>query len=155
MGNMPKKTKFYSRFLLLRIYPDSPVHMSASTKHILTGAVLRDASCCACTLEFFLIWGFSALVPVPWWASTSCSFIHRPVMSFLTKPRTRRVTGSTVFHFIIQVVSDLLFSLESGLRPLRMSIIQHCYFRRLWQFPMIFLLLLKMIHWKQLQFRIW
>ena len=30
MENMPKKTKLYSGFLLLRIYPDSPVHMSAN-----------------------------------------------------------------------------------------------------------------------------
>ena len=29
MVNMPKKTTRYSRCLLLRIYPDSPVHMSA------------------------------------------------------------------------------------------------------------------------------
>ena len=33
-GNMPKKTKLYSRFLLLRIYPDSPVHTSANTERI-------------------------------------------------------------------------------------------------------------------------
>ena len=30
--NMPKKTKLYSRFLLLRIYPDSSVHTSASAR---------------------------------------------------------------------------------------------------------------------------
>ena len=29
-----KKTKLYSRFLLLRIYPDSPVHTSANTERI-------------------------------------------------------------------------------------------------------------------------
>ena len=35
MANMPKKTKLYSRFLLLRIlYPDSPVHTSANTERI-------------------------------------------------------------------------------------------------------------------------
>ena len=34
MANMPKKTKLYSRFLLLKIYPDSPVHTSANTEHI-------------------------------------------------------------------------------------------------------------------------
>ena len=34
MANMPKKTKLYSRFLLLRIYPDSPVHMSANMERI-------------------------------------------------------------------------------------------------------------------------
>ena len=34
MVNMPKKTKLYSRFLLLRIYPDSPVHTSAKTERI-------------------------------------------------------------------------------------------------------------------------
>ena len=33
-ANMPKKTKLYSRFLLLRIYPDSPVHTSANTERI-------------------------------------------------------------------------------------------------------------------------
>ena len=32
--NMPKKTKLYSRFLPLRIYPDSPVHTSANTECI-------------------------------------------------------------------------------------------------------------------------
>ena len=34
MANMPKKTKLCSRFLLLRIYPDSPVHTSANTGRI-------------------------------------------------------------------------------------------------------------------------
>ena len=34
MANVPKKTKLYSRFSLLRIYPDSPVHTSASTGRI-------------------------------------------------------------------------------------------------------------------------
>ena len=34
MANMPKKMKLYSRFLLLRTYPDSPVHMSANTERI-------------------------------------------------------------------------------------------------------------------------
>ena len=34
MENVPKKTKLYSCFLLLRIYPDSPVHMSANTECI-------------------------------------------------------------------------------------------------------------------------
>ena len=34
MANMPKKTKLYSRFLLLRIYPDSPVHMTANMERI-------------------------------------------------------------------------------------------------------------------------
>ena len=34
MENMPKKTKLYSGFLLLRIYPDSPVHMSANMECI-------------------------------------------------------------------------------------------------------------------------
>ena len=29
-----KKTKLYSRFLLLRIYPDSPVHTSANAESI-------------------------------------------------------------------------------------------------------------------------
>ena len=30
MANMSKETKVYSRFLLLRIYPESPVHTSAN-----------------------------------------------------------------------------------------------------------------------------
>ena len=30
MANTPRKTKLYSRFLVLRIYPDSPVHTSAN-----------------------------------------------------------------------------------------------------------------------------
>ena len=34
MVNMPKKTKLYSRFLMLRIYPDSPVHSTANTERI-------------------------------------------------------------------------------------------------------------------------
>ena len=34
MENMPKKTKLYLHFLLLRIYLDSPVHMSASMERI-------------------------------------------------------------------------------------------------------------------------
>ena len=34
VANMPKKTKLYSRYFLLRIYPDSPVHTSANTEHI-------------------------------------------------------------------------------------------------------------------------
>ena len=34
MANMKKKTKLYSRFLLLRIYPDSPVHTSTNTERI-------------------------------------------------------------------------------------------------------------------------
>ena len=34
MENMQKKTKLYSRFLPLRIYPDSPVHMSANMECI-------------------------------------------------------------------------------------------------------------------------
>ena len=34
MSNMPKKTKLYSRFLLMRIYLDSPVHTSANTERI-------------------------------------------------------------------------------------------------------------------------
>ena len=34
VANMPKKAKLYSRFSLLRIYPDSPVHMSANTERI-------------------------------------------------------------------------------------------------------------------------
>ena len=34
IGSRAKKTKLYSRFLLLRIYPDSPVHMSANTERI-------------------------------------------------------------------------------------------------------------------------
>ena len=33
-GSRTKKTKLYSRFLLLRIYPDSPVHTSANTERI-------------------------------------------------------------------------------------------------------------------------
>ena len=34
IGSRTKKTKLYSRFLLLRIYPDSPVHTSANTESI-------------------------------------------------------------------------------------------------------------------------
>ena len=34
MANMPKKTKLYSRFLLMKIYLDSPVHTSANTERI-------------------------------------------------------------------------------------------------------------------------
>ena len=34
MANMTKKTELYSRFLLLRIYPDSPFHRSANTERI-------------------------------------------------------------------------------------------------------------------------
>ena len=34
MANMSKETKLYSRFLMLRIYPDSPVHTSANTERI-------------------------------------------------------------------------------------------------------------------------
>ena len=34
LGKHAKNTQLYSRFLLLRIYPDSPVHTSASTEHI-------------------------------------------------------------------------------------------------------------------------
>ena len=34
VANMRKKTKLYSRFLLLRIYPDSTVHTSANTERI-------------------------------------------------------------------------------------------------------------------------
>ena len=30
VANMPKKTKLYSRFSLLRLYPDSPVHTSTN-----------------------------------------------------------------------------------------------------------------------------
>ena len=33
-GKHAKKTKLYSRFLQLRIYPDSPVHTSANTERI-------------------------------------------------------------------------------------------------------------------------
>ena len=33
-ANMPKKTKLYSHFLLLRICPDSLVHRSANTERI-------------------------------------------------------------------------------------------------------------------------
>ena len=33
-GKHAKETKLYSRFLLLRIYPDSPVHTSANTERI-------------------------------------------------------------------------------------------------------------------------
>ena len=33
-GSRTKKTKFYSRFLLLRINPDSPVHTSANKELI-------------------------------------------------------------------------------------------------------------------------
>ena len=34
MANMPKKTKLYSRFLPLRIYPGSPVQTSANMERI-------------------------------------------------------------------------------------------------------------------------
>ena len=34
IGSRTKKTKLYSRFLPLRIYPDSPVHTSANTENI-------------------------------------------------------------------------------------------------------------------------
>ena len=34
MANMPQKTKLYSRFLLLKVYPDSPVHTRANTEPI-------------------------------------------------------------------------------------------------------------------------
>ena len=34
IGSRTKKTELYSRFLLLRIYPDSPVHTSANTASI-------------------------------------------------------------------------------------------------------------------------
>ena len=33
-GKHAKKTKLYSRFLILRNYPDSPVHTSANTERI-------------------------------------------------------------------------------------------------------------------------
>ena len=32
MANIPNKAKLYSRLLLLRIYPDSPVHTSVNTE---------------------------------------------------------------------------------------------------------------------------
>ena len=34
IGSRTKKTKLYSRFLPLRIYPNSPVHTSANTESI-------------------------------------------------------------------------------------------------------------------------
>ena len=34
IGSRTKKTKLYSRFLLLRIYPDFPVHTNANTERL-------------------------------------------------------------------------------------------------------------------------
>ena len=47
IGSRTKETKLYSRFLLLRIYPDSPVHMSANTKRIQICSVMGK---CICTV---------------------------------------------------------------------------------------------------------
>ena len=53
MANMPKKTKLYPRFLLLRIYPNSPVHRSIQIWGVFRFAQLR---CKFSPVNAFTLW---------------------------------------------------------------------------------------------------